>query len=409
MGREGMARAVAVPPGPGGGEPVASTMPTMVERPEQTGRIAVYGASGYTGRLVAAELDRRGASFVLSGRNREKLDHLSASLDSHPAVEPASLDDGAALRLLLADCGAVIDCAGPFSELGEPVVRAAIDTRTHYLDTAGEQTYIHAVLERFGHAAESEGVGLVPAMGFDYVPGDMLASLVAAGMGALEEVTLAYHVARFAPTQGTMLSALRMLDGGDVEWRGGNWLPSAGGAGRGTWSFPPPEGEQQMLRYPAGEHVTVPRHIDVRNVHTMLNATAFAPHASLAPAMRPAMRVLGQLTASPARRALEALIPRLPEGPSPANRAQARFLIECEARGASGVRRGRVRGTDIYGLTAAAVCDGALRMARPGYEQSGGLAPSQAFDAGAFLDSLAPRGLATELDPVPAAAGPGGR
>ncbi|MGH2980728.1 MAG: NAD(P)H-binding protein, partial [Solirubrobacterales bacterium] len=89
--------------------------------PNQTGPIAVYGATGFTGKLVARELRRREADFVIAGRNREKLDALSGELGGVPAVA-ASVDDAAALRSLLEPCAAVIACAGPFTLHGEPVV-----------------------------------------------------------------------------------------------------------------------------------------------------------------------------------------------------------------------------------------------------------------------------------------------
>ena len=75
--------------------------------PELTGPIAVYGATGYTGRLVAAELKRRSADLVIAGRSAAKLDALSHALGgARTAV--ASLDDPTALAAALEPCAAVI-------------------------------------------------------------------------------------------------------------------------------------------------------------------------------------------------------------------------------------------------------------------------------------------------------------
>ena len=126
----------------------------------------------------------------LSGRNRGKLESLAEELDGNVAVQAAALDDEVALRSLLADCAAVIDCAGPFIRHGEPVLRAAVETETHYLDTTGEQAYMRLAFDRYGPEAEVAGIAVIPAMGFDYVPGDMLASLTARGMGELDEIAL---------------------------------------------------------------------------------------------------------------------------------------------------------------------------------------------------------------------------
>ena len=131
----------------------------MAETPQQTGPIAVYGATGYTGRLVAGELRRRGAEVVLAGRSRAKLEILAEDLGGQIAIRDASLDDPSALRELLEPCAAVIACAGPFRLHGEPVLAAAVDARTHYLDTTGEQPFMRKVFEDYGPSAEPGGSG----------------------------------------------------------------------------------------------------------------------------------------------------------------------------------------------------------------------------------------------------------
>ena len=114
----------------------------------QRGPIAVYGATGYTGKLIAAELAASGADFVLAGRSAEKLDALAEDVGGDVATRAVGLDDPDGLRDLLRDCAAVIACAGPFTLHGEPVLAAAVDTATHYLDTTGEQTWMKTDLRR---------------------------------------------------------------------------------------------------------------------------------------------------------------------------------------------------------------------------------------------------------------------
>ncbi|MGH2952007.1 MAG: saccharopine dehydrogenase family protein, partial [Solirubrobacterales bacterium] len=333
---------------------------------EQSGPIAVYGATGYTGRLVAAELSRRGADFVLAGRNAAKLEMVAEDIGGAP-TRAASLDEPAELRDLLADCAAVIACAGPFRLHGEPVVRAAVETATHYLDTTGEQSFIADVFEHHGPGAERAGAALVPAMGFDYVPGDMLAALTAAGMGPLDEVVLAYAV-RLGVSRGTALSAVGMVGGGDLEWRDGRLEPAPQSVSRGTWEFPDPVGRQRMVRYPAGEHITVPRHVQTRAVRTVLTAATVAPHRWVSAAVPLAATPLQLALRTPARRVLEIAARRLPEGPSAEARRKARWTIACEARRGGRRRRGLISGPDVYGLTARTTVEGALRCVDPDYE-----------------------------------------
>lgn len=353
----------------------------------QTGPIAVYGATGYTGRLVVAELLRAGADFIVSGRNAERLEALRKDLDLDAPARPARIDDPSSLRELLADCAAVIDCAGPFVKFGEPVLAAAVETGTHYLDTTGEQPYMQMAFERYGPGAARAGVAVVPAMGFDYVPGDMLASLTAEGMGELDEINLHYCWRDFTPSQGTARTTLEMIGGKDVEWRNLEWVEAKGGVSRGAYEFPEPFGRQRMFRYPSGEQITVPRHVRTRNVRASMNAGAFSSDR-LAPIFSAMVRPAGLAMRTPLKGLANAAISRLPEGQTPEQRERMTWAIVCEAKRGEVERKGVIAGRDVYGLTAAAIARGALLASQRGFESRGGLAPSQAFDPKDFLDGL---------------------
>ncbi|HSR94795.1 MAG TPA: saccharopine dehydrogenase NADP-binding domain-containing protein [Solirubrobacterales bacterium] len=363
--------------------------------------MAVYGATGFTGRLIVRELKRWGADLLIAGRDRGKLEALSEEL-GNVAFAAVSVDEPAGLREMLEPCSVVIACAGPFGLHGEPVVAAAADTGTHYLDTTGEQGFMRMVFDRYGDKAAEKGAALVSGMGFDYLPGDLIAALAAGGMEPLEEIVVAYCVHGFEPTHGTALSGLEIMRGGDVVWSGGDWWPAPRSADGGRWRFPEPIGEQRMLRYPAGEQVTVPRHVETARVRTLLNGMVVPPR--LMPLAVISSPLLGTAMRTPLRRAMAALIRRLPAAPDERGRKAARFTISCEARGKSGVRRGIVRGSDVYGLTAASLAHGALLCADSAYDRSGALAPAQAFDPAPFLAALADVGLTFEVEPLPAAA-----
>jgi short subunit dehydrogenase-like uncharacterized protein len=353
----------------------------------QQGPIAVYGATGYTGRLVTAELAEAGAELVLSGRNRRKLDALAQNTEGDVAVREATLDDPASLRALLNDCAVVVDCAGPFVRYGEPVLAAAVETRTHYLDTTGEQPYMKLAFDRYSSAASDAGVAVIPAMGFDYVPGDMIASLTAEGMGELDEVTLHYCWQGLMPSQGTARTTLEIVSDPGVEWRDGIWQRAQGGVNRGTYEFPAPVGRRGMIRYPAGEQITVPRHIPTRNVRTTINASAFASE-KLAPLFAVMMRPAGLAMRTPLKRVAQAAVSRLPEGPTAEQRERMLSTIVCLAKRGEVQRMGVLSCRDVYGLTAAAICQGAMIAAGPDFQGRGALAPSQAFDPKDFLAGL---------------------
>lgn len=373
----------------------------MPRQADQNKPIAVYGATGFTGGLVVRELERLGAEFMIAGRNRGKLEALSEELGGVPfAAVPA--DDAVGLREMLEGCSVVAACAGPFSLHGEPLVAAAAETGTHYLDTTGEQEFMRMVFDRYGARAAETGAALVTGIGFDFLPGDLIAALTAEGMGPLEEIVVAYCVREFAPTRGTALSAQEVLRGGDVVWSGGEWRPAPRSADGGRWHFPDPIGEQRMLRYPAGEQITVPRHVETRRVRTLLNGMVGPPRAM--PLIVAASPLLGLAMRTPLRKVTGALVRRRPAAPGEKTRKESRFTISCEARAKSGARRGTVRGSDVYGLTALNVAHGAMLCADPAYDRSGALAPAQAFDPTSFFAALAELGVSIEVEPLPASA-----
>ncbi len=376
---------------------------STTEPAEQSGPIVVYGATGYTGRLVSAELARRGATFTVAGRSAAKLAALADSLDAAPEVAAVPIDDAAGLRTLVEGAGAVIACAGPFVEHGGPVVAAAAEAGTHYVDTTGEQPFIRSVFDRWGPIAAERGAALVSGMGFDYLPGDLLAALTAEGLGRVDLLTLAYSVRSFGPTRGTALSALGMMGADDVEWVDGSWRPGSRNVAAGSFDFPSPIGTRRVGRYPAGEQITVPRHIDVGTVREVIELSSVTPPA-LGPLAAPAMTATGWLMDTPVRGLAGKLIGRLPEGPGESARKAASFTVVCDVAAGGHKRRGVVRGSDVYGLTAATTVEGALRMATPGYAMKGALAPAQAYDPISFLDALAGHGIAyaIEVPGVPA-------
>lgn len=361
--------------------------------------IAVYGATGYTGKLVAHELRRRGLAAVLSGRNEAKLRALASDLEVGWDIRPAAVDDPRALRAAFAGVDVVINCAGPFTFYGAPVIEAALDAGAHYVDTTGEQPYMQKVFVHMDGRALAAGKAVVPAVGFDYLPGDMICALTAEGHEPLRELVVAYAVAGFGATRGTLHSALEMMKGGDQEYVDGGWHAVGRPPLRETFDFGGTIGEQVVARYPGGEVVTVPRHVKTRAVRERIVASAFAPHPALAPAVPVLSAGLQPLLRTPLRGALAKVIDKLPEGPAENAREQVRWTVVAEAHGEDGrVGRGVVEGNDIYGITAVQAVEMARLMAVKTYDRAGALAPAQAVDAADFLGFLGEHGVSYRVE-----------
>ena len=362
--------------------------------------VAIYGATGYTGKLVALELARRGVAMVLSGRSpepsAEAADAARAAGGDVVRVAPAALEDAAALTGAFGGCSAVINAAGPFIFTGAPVLRAAIAAGGHYVDTTGEQPWIRDTFAVFEDDLQDAGVAAVAGMGFDYLPGDLLCHLVGAPVEPLRELIVAYDVEGFDPTRGTMRSSLEMMKGGDVVWEDGAWVPAPSAVTRASVVFPDPVGRRVVSRYPSGEQITVPRHVQTRRVVSLLSTRAVAPEplASMLPILTPAIGAALRVDALRAR--LSDKIGELPEGPAEERRRAVQWTIVCIARAQDGREaRGTVTGPDVYGVTAVTAVHGALLLADGAV--SGAHAPATAFDPLAFFEHLAPFGVRWEV------------
>ena len=157
-------------------------------------RIVVFGATGHTGGLVAGCLVAAGVRPVLAGRDARRLAAMAARLGG---LEHAAADahDPETVARLLDDRTVLVTTVGPFSALGHGVAEAAIERRATYLDSTGEPSFIRAVFERHGPMARRAGVALLPAMGFDYVPGALAAGLALSEAGPLaRSVEIGYFV-----------------------------------------------------------------------------------------------------------------------------------------------------------------------------------------------------------------------
>ena len=249
--------------------------------------LAILGVTGFTGRLVLDEARRAGLEVRLVGRRREALEELAAAGEE---VRVADARDREALSAAFEGASVVASLAGPFLELGVQPVWAAIDAGAHYLDTTGEQEFVRLLHELVNL---EYGVAVLPAFGFDYVPGDLAARLAAEQVdGPLDEIVVAYSVKGVGTSRGTRRTIGHVMGQGQVAWENGRLVDSRFGATTRTVRFP--FGERTVVEWSGTEPLTVPRHSDVRNVRSYIRAPAlaaraggFGPHRG---AVRPARR-----------------------------------------------------------------------------------------------------------------------
>ena len=177
----------------------------------------IYGANGYTGRLIAQRAVDCRLSPILAGRDAHGVRRMAGSLKC--AARVFSLSDHATIVRNVRDVRAVLNCAGPFAATAEPMMEACLETGTHYLDITGEIDVIEAAASR-GPRADNAGVVLLPAVGFDVVPGDCLAGLLSRKRPAARLLELAIDV-RGGVSPGTAATVWTQARHGGRIRRGG--------------------------------------------------------------------------------------------------------------------------------------------------------------------------------------------
>lgn len=141
------------------------------------GRVLLYGATGFSGRLLSECLLEQGIDVVLAGRNEARLTAMARRWNLDCRV--FSLDDPAQIEAALDTIHVVLHAAGPFQRTALPMMAACIRTGTHYLDLAGEWPVFQQAMD-LGDRAAGNGVMLMPGIGFSIVASDCLLAMARA-------------------------------------------------------------------------------------------------------------------------------------------------------------------------------------------------------------------------------------
>ncbi|VXC89069.1 putative enzyme [Oceanicaulis sp. 350] len=140
--------------------------------------VVIYGATGFTGRLVAEYLSReygKTVAWAMAGRSEDKLksvrDEIGAPADTPLVVADAS--DPASLKAMAERTRAVITTVGPYQLYGEALVKACVEAGTDYVDLSGEPAWMHDIIANYSDKAKASGARILHSCGFDSVPFDL--------------------------------------------------------------------------------------------------------------------------------------------------------------------------------------------------------------------------------------------
>jgi len=312
--------------------------------------ILIYGATGYTGRLIARELRRRGIEPVLAGRDAVRLSVLAEDLDlpfrASRLHSPEELD--AALR----GVSIVLHAAGPFSGTARPMLDACLRANAHYLDVTGEVGAIEAVRKRDAEFREHDLMAM-PGVGFDVVPSDCLAARVAARLPGATHLRIGVTGLDFA-TRGSAKTLIEHAGRTVLVRRDGRLERVRPGSRVHTFDFG--RGPRRTLGVSWGDVSSAYYTTGIPNIEVYFEAT---PRLE---AMMLAERWLGPLLrTAPAQVWLKAHADLLPKGPTDEEREPHQMVLVAEAEDATGQRVcSRLRTPEAYTLTAttaAAIAD----------------------------------------------------
>jgi len=186
--------------------------------------VVIYGASGYTGRLVAEYLREYQLPFIAAGRNP---DAIQATMDKVPGIETAEYKvvkvdhNEASLVELLRDAQVICNTVGPFARFGTEVVKAALEAGCHYLDTTGEQQWMMEMRDAFGDAYAQKGLLLAPGTAYMHAVCNIAAEvcLEEPGIDSLDVACIPTGVPTVGSTRTVMNTAsveARWLENGEL-------------------------------------------------------------------------------------------------------------------------------------------------------------------------------------------------
>lgn len=180
----------------------------------------LYGAYGYTGKLIVEEAVQRGHQPLLAGRDKAKLIELAGQYDLPYAA--FSLDNTANIMQHLSGVELVMHAAGPYTFTAMPMQHACLQTGTHYLDVTGEIQVFEATFA-LDALARQAGIVMVSGVGYDVVPTDCLAVYLHSQLPDATHLEVGLHAGggEMNASAGTLKSMLEIIKDGNMVRRNG--------------------------------------------------------------------------------------------------------------------------------------------------------------------------------------------
>ena len=335
----------------------------------------IYGAYGFTGRLLVAEAVDHGHRPILAGRSALKLAPLAEKHGLETLI--LRLEDPTELTKALRGVDLVFHAAGPFQFTSAPMLQACLEGGVNYVDITGEIPVFQHTFAQHERALQA-GVALISGAGFDVIPSDCLAKYVAEKLPAAIELQIGL-ASSSRPSSGTIKSSIEMMPRGGLRRENGKLVPQPLGEGAKKIHFSHRDLETLPISW--GDLETAYRSTGIPNITTYM---AYPPRL-VKTVRRYGLLVQNLARVKLLRRAAQRMVERFFNGPSAEMRRNSRSYLWAMARDAEGNQaQAWLETMEAYQLTAVAGlrCVERLLAERP----AGALTPAQAFGADFILE-----------------------
>lgn len=331
----------------------------------------LYGANGYSGKLIAEKALEAGEQPVLAGRSAEKIKPIAERLGLEWVA--FSTTDRETMNSVIKNSDLVLNCAGPFTKTAGPVSDACIRYGAHYLDITGEIP-VFEMLHKKSAEAEKKGIILLPGTGFDIVPSDTLAAILKKELPTAEKLDLCFW-GLSQPSAGTTQSALAQLPEGSLIRENGQLKRIAHFSKSRVISY---EGEKhELFAIPWGDVYTA-------NISTGIENIAVYTEIPGSDVMKMAKPLMGLLKFEPVLKSVQFMAKSLIDGPDANLRRSGHAILWGEVSDSQKSVRRALKTPEPYQLTVDTALK-AVQVTLKGDTKPGFHTPTTAFGTDFFM------------------------
>ena len=288
----------------------------------------LYGANGYTGRLITKYSKKYGLTPILAGRNAASIKAMAEEYNLDYRI--FGLDDPDEMDRALTDVSLVLHAAGPFIHTAKPMIMACLRNGVHYLDITGEIAVFELAF-RYDSRGREKNIVIMPGVGFDVVPTDCMALYLKQKLPDANRLKLGFGSVGGSVSRGTALTMIEGLGAGSAERVDGRIKRVA--MAKKTMKLEVDGRPYLMMSIPWGDVSTAYHSTGIPNIETYTAVSSSALRMSrLQNYLGPVMRSRW------VKKMFRKKVDKRPPGPSDSRRSRARSFIYGEATNDNGDR-----------------------------------------------------------------------